>query len=60
MFNTRITLAVVGVLFIGSQARAQAPQPTESARPKPIVIARPFPDNGGVLQNYHPHQSGRR
>jgi hypothetical protein len=27
-----------------------SPQPTESARPKPIVIAG---DNGGVLQNYY-------
>jgi hypothetical protein len=56
MFNTPIitcALAIAGVLFIGNQAMAQAPQPTESAGPKPIVIAAPFPDRGGVLQVYY-------
>src|SRR5215831_15597588 len=53
MSHTRIitcALAVAGVLFIRNQAMAQAPQPTESARPKPVVIAD---DNGGLLQNYY-------
>jgi hypothetical protein len=53
MSNTRIitcAVAAAGVLFIDNQTMAQAPQPSESARPKLIVIAG---DNGGVLRNYY-------
>jgi hypothetical protein len=41
------------VLSLGPVAPSAADQPTESARPKPIVIAGVFPDNGGDLQVYY-------
>jgi len=40
------------VLSLGPVAPSVADQPTESARPKPIVIGS-FPDNGGSLQVYY-------
>jgi hypothetical protein len=48
--SVRITAVV---LSLGLAAPSAADQPTESARPKPIVIAGSFPDNGGILQNYY-------
>jgi len=42
------------VLSLGLVAPSAADQPTELARPKPIVIAGGgFPDNGGALQVYY-------